>query len=85
MCTRQGGYQYATSFAGSQMLSKMILDGEKGAAEAYLEFVKTGSSDYPIDILKKAGIDFTTTEPFDYTMQIFSNLVDQYEKLLLSN
>jgi len=78
-------YQYATSFAASQMLSKMIADKEEGAVDAYMNFVKTGSSDYPIEILKKAGIDFTTTEPFDYTMQIFSDLVDQYEELLLSN
>jgi oligoendopeptidase F len=78
-------YQYATSYAASQMLSKMILDGKKGAKEAYMKFIETGVSDYPIEILKEAGIDFTTTEPFDYTLQIFSDLVDQYEELLLSN
>jgi len=78
-------YQYATSYAASQMLSKMILDGKKGAKEAYMKFIETGVSDYPIEILKDAGIDFTTTEPFDYTLQIFSDLVDQYEELLLSN
>ena len=78
-------YQYATSFAASQMLSKMILDGKPGAKEAYLKFIETGVSDYPINILKRAGIDFTTTEPFDYTLRIFADLVDQYEKLLLSN
>ncbi len=77
-------YQYATSFAASQMLSKMILDGKKGAKEAYMKFIETGTSDYPIEILKKAGIDFTTTEPFDYTLKIFSELVDQYEELLFS-
>jgi oligoendopeptidase F len=78
-------YQYATSFAASQMLSKMLLDKKPGAREAYINFIKTGVSEYPIQILQKAGIDFTTTEPFDYTMKIFSDLVDQYEKLLLSN
>jgi len=78
-------YQYATSFAASQMLSKMILDGKPGAKEAYLKFIETGVSKYPIEILKDAGIDFTTTEPFDYTLEIFAGLVDQYEKLLLSN
>ena len=67
------------------MLSKMILDGKPGAKEAYLKFIETGVSDYPINILKRAGIDFTTTEPFDYTLRIFADLVDQYEKLLLSN
>ncbi|MFH2037356.1 MAG: oligoendopeptidase F [Candidatus Zixiibacteriota bacterium] len=76
-------YQYATSFAASQMLAQRILDKEPGAKEAYMEFIKVGTSDYPINILKNAGIDFTTTEPFDYTMKIFSDLVDQYETLLL--
>jgi len=78
-------YQYATSYAASQMLSKMILEGREGAQEAYLEFVSTGSSDYPIEILKKAGIDMTTAEPVENTIQIFSELVDQFEELLLAN
>lgn len=75
-------YQYATGFAASQMLSKMILEGKPGAKEAYLEFVKTGASDYPIEILKKAGIDMTTSEPVENVIQIFSALVDEYEKVL---
>jgi oligoendopeptidase F len=75
-------YQYATSFAASQMLAKMILDNKPGAKEAYIEFIKTGTSDYPVNILKKAGIDFTTTEPYDYTLKIFADLVDQFEELL---
>ncbi|NLI16486.1 MAG: oligoendopeptidase F family protein, partial [candidate division Zixibacteria bacterium] len=44
---------------------------------------KTGSSAYPVDILKKAGVDMTTTEPFDNTIKIFSQLVDEYERLLM--
>ncbi len=76
-------YQYATSFAASQMLAQRILDKEPGAKEAYMEFIKVGTSAYPMEILKNAGIDFTTTEPFDYTMKIYSDLVDQYEALLL--
>ncbi len=76
-------YQYATSYAASQMLSQKILSGDKKAKAAYVEFIKTGSSDYPINILKKAGVDMTTTEPFDNTIKIFSGLVDEFEKLLL--
>ncbi|MBN2227142.1 MAG: oligoendopeptidase F [candidate division Zixibacteria bacterium] len=75
-------YQYATSYAASQVLSKKILDGEPGAREAYLKFISTGTSDYPVNILKKAGIDMTTTEPFANVIQIFSGLVDEYEKEL---
>jgi len=75
-------YQYATSYAASQMLSAKILAGDKKAVKAYNEFIKTGSSAYPVDILKKAGVDMTTTAPFDNTIKIFSQLVDKYEKLL---
>jgi oligoendopeptidase F len=77
-------YQYASSYAASQVLSEKILKGDKKATAAYMEFIRTGSSDYPINILKKAGVDMTTTEPFDNTIKIFSELVDEYEQLLLS-
>ena len=77
-------YQYATSYAASQMLSRKILSGDKKAVAAYMDFIKTGSSDYPVNILKKAGVDMTTTEPFDNTIKTFSELVDEYEKLLLA-
>jgi len=75
-------YQYATSYAASQVLSKRILEGDKRAAKAYMDFIKTGSSAYPVDILRKAGVDMTTTEPFDNTIRIFSDLVDEFEKVL---
>jgi oligoendopeptidase F len=75
-------YQYATSYAASQLLSTKILNGEKGAMESYEKFISTGSSDYPVNILKKAGIDMTTSEPFDNVGLLFSSLVDQLENLL---
>jgi oligoendopeptidase F len=77
-------YQYASSYAASQMLSQKILAGDKKAIAAYMEFIKTGSSAYPIDILKKAGVDMTTTEPYDNTIKVFSQLVDEFEKTLNS-
>jgi len=76
-------YQYATSYAASQMLSRRILEGDKKAVAAYTDFIKTGASDYPVNILKKAGVDMTTTAPFDNTIKIFSDLVDEFEKLLM--
>jgi oligoendopeptidase F len=78
-------FQYATSYAASQMLSRKILDGDKKAVAAYMEFIKTGASDYPVNILKKAGVDMTTTAPFDNTIKIFGELVDEFEKLLLAS
>ena len=64
------------------MLSKKIMEGDPGAQEAYIDFIATGTSAYPIEILKRAGIDMTTTEPFDNTIQIFSDLVDEFERVL---
>ena len=78
-------YQYATSYAASQMLSQMILNRTEGAQQAYLDFISTGSSEYPIEILKKAGIDMTKPEAVENTIQIFAELVDEYERLLLTN
>ena len=77
-------YQYASSYAASQMLSQKILSGDKKAIAAYMDFIKTGSSAYPIDILKKAGVDMTTTAPYDNTVKVFSDLVDEFEKVLNS-
>jgi oligoendopeptidase F len=77
-------YQYASSYAASQMLSQKIIAGDKKAIAAYMDFIKTGSSAYPIDILKKAGVDMTTTEPFDNTIKVFSQLVDEFERVLNS-
>lgn len=75
-------YQYATSFAAAQMLSQKVLEGDKAALEAYHNFLATGTSMYPMDILQAAGVDMTTTEPYDRTISKFAELVDEVEKLL---
>lgn len=75
-------YQYAVGYAAAQVLSQKILNKEKGALEAYQQFLNTGSSDYPIEVLKKAGVDVTTPEPVAQTIKIFGELVDEMEKLL---
>jgi oligoendopeptidase F len=75
-------YQYATSFTASTALAEKILDNESGAAENYIKFISSGGSEYPIDLLKKAGVDMTTNEPFDKTMQAMNRTMDEIEKLL---
>lgn len=75
-------YKYATSFCASQALSQAVLKGEKGARDKYIQFLSAGSSDYPINILKKGGVDMTTPAPVEATMKKFSQLVDEMEKLL---
>jgi oligoendopeptidase F len=75
-------YKYATSYCAASAVAKRILDGEPGAVEAYLSFLKAGSSRYPIDLLKMAGVDMTSPEPIQDAMKLFENMLDQTEALL---
>lgn len=75
-------YKYATSFCASQALSQAVLKGEKGAKERFLNYLSSGSSTYPIQLLKDAGVDMTTIAPVDATMKKFGELVDEMEKVL---
>ena len=75
-------YQYATGISGAHALSGRILRGEKHAVEHYLEFLKSGSSDYPLDVLKKAGVDLTSSKPVEETFQVMESYIDRLEKLL---
>ena len=75
-------YQYATSFTASVALSEKVLAGEKGALDRYLAFLSSGGSDYPIDLLKTAGVDMTSPEPFEKTMSVMNRTMDAIEKIL---
>jgi oligoendopeptidase F len=75
-------YQYATGIAGAHALSGRILRGEKNAAEDYLGFLKSGSSAYPLDVLKKAGVDLTSSKPIEETFDVMEGYIDRLEKLL---
>lgn len=75
-------YQYATSFTASAALSEKVLAGDKEATKRYLDFLSAGSSDYPIALLKKAGVDMQTSQPIDLTMQKMNRVIDEIEKIL---
>jgi len=75
-------FQYATGFSAAVSLSEKILNGGKDDVEGYLNFLKSGSSDYPINVLKKAGVDMTTKEPVNNAMNTFRKLVDEFELLM---
>jgi len=75
-------YQYATSFAASTALVEKVLNNENGIVEKYIEFLSSGGSDYPINLLKKAGVDMTTPEPFNKTMVAMNRTMDEIEKIL---
>ena len=73
-------YQYATGYAAASAFAKSILDKEPNAVEKYTGFLKSGGSDYPIEILKKAGVDMTTSKPLEATIERFNELLDMLEK-----
>lgn len=75
-------YQYATSFTASVALSERVLAGDKETTRRYLTLLASGGSDYPIALLKKAGVDMTTAEPFDLTMKKMNAVMDEIERLL---
>lgn len=75
-------YQYATGISGAHALSRRILSGQPGAAEAYLDFLKAGNSSYPLDALKLAGVDLTTPQPVEETFGVLAGLIDRLESLL---
>ena len=74
-------YQYATSYAASQAILDKFLSGEKGIIEKYLELLSSGGSDYPVNQLKKCGVDMTTSAPFEATIKLFGEQVDEVERL----
>jgi oligoendopeptidase F len=75
-------YQYATAFTASCALSEKVLAGVEMTKKKYVTFLSSGGSDYPIDLLKKAGVDMTTREPFDLTMRKMNRVIDEMEKIL---
>ena len=74
-------YQYSTGIIASTALADMVLNGGKKERERYLEFLKTGGSKYPLETLKKAGVDLTTKEPILKTLKMFNDLVEEMRKI----
>ena len=66
-------YKYSTGFTAANAFSSAILNHEDGAVDRYLKFLKSGGSDYSLNILRRAGVDLMSREPFERTMQTFSD------------
>lgn len=73
-------YQYATGLMSAIAFSQKILKGEKGSINKYFEFLKSGGSDYPLNILKKAGIDFSSPSVMEETFKLFKTTLDEFER-----
>ncbi|MBZ5749481.1 oligoendopeptidase F [Metabacillus rhizolycopersici] len=74
-------YKYATGFASAIHLATKILEGDQKTLDAYLKFLKSGSSDYPLELLKKTGVNLTTPTPIENALSRFSELVEEFSKL----
>jgi len=75
-------YQYSTSFTASISLAEKVMSGDKKALENYMRFLSAGSSDYPIELLKAAGVDMTTAEPFEKAIAAMNKVMDEIEVIL---
>ncbi len=74
-------YQYSTGISGAHALSRRVLSGASNAAENYLRFLSAGSSVYPLEALKLAGVDMSTPQPVEETFEVLAQMVDRLEEL----
>jgi len=75
-------YKYATGFSAATAIKEKILEEGGAAVSRYMDFLKSGSSDYPLNLLKKAGVDLNTPQPVERALDFFGRLLDEMEELL---
>jgi len=75
-------YKYATGFSAAAAIASKILNGEKDAQKNYIEFLKSGESNHPIELLKIAGVDMSKSEPIELAMETFKKLVEEFGNLI---
>jgi oligoendopeptidase F len=76
-------YKYATGISAAVTLSQRVLSGQPGSVEAYLKFLRSGGSRFPLETLKEAGVDMTTPAPIESTLQVFEQRLGELEALIL--
>lgn len=75
-------YQYATGFSAAIAISRQILKEGEPAVKSYLEFLSSGCTKNPIDLLKGVGVDMTSAKPVNDALAMFGELLDEMEKLM---
>ena len=75
-------YKYATGFSAATAIAQKILTEGKPAADRYIDFLRTGESDHPIELLKIAGIDMSNPQPIRDAMAAFTSILDEFESLV---
>jgi len=76
-------YKYATGISAAVALSERVLNREHGAVEAYLDFLKSGGSKFPLETLRAAGVDMATSAPIESALRLFERRLTELESLLL--
>ena len=76
-------YQYATGYSAANAIADRILTEGEPARLDYMEFLKCGSNDYPVELLKIAGVDMEQREPVDRALQAFTGLVEEFKELMI--
>ena len=74
-------YKYATGYTSAIHLATQILSGDQDTLKSYLQFLQSGSSDYPLELLKKTGVDLTSPHPIINSLKRFEELVEEFSKL----
>ena len=75
-------YAYATSFAAGEKVSERVQNEGQAGIDGFIAFLSSGSSDYPVELLNLAGVDMTTSEPFEAVSRKMNFLMDELEKIL---
>ena len=75
-------YQYATGFAAATALDNKVVHGTDEERKAYIGYLKSGSSDYPTEIMKKAGVDMTKPDYLEDAFATFADRLDEFENLI---
>ncbi|PYL38086.1 MAG: oligoendopeptidase F [Verrucomicrobia bacterium] len=76
-------FKYATGISAAVALSERVLAGESGSVDAYLSFLRSGGSKFPLETLKAAGVDMTKPAPVESTLRLFERRLGELESLLL--
>ena len=76
-------FQYATGFSAATAFAEMIKEEGEPAVERYLNFLKAGSSDWPIEVLQTAGVDMTKPDPILKALDTFEEYLDEFEQVML--
>ena len=75
-------YRYATSYCAAAAIAEQIIQNQEGSKERWMQFLKTGNSDYALNMLASAGVDMTSPKPIEDCMHLFEDLLNQLEELL---